>query len=338
SKDTQLKELQQQLDVVQKSLTESTEHDKRASDEAAELKATLEKARSSQKEQDERLKEQQRRISELETKLAAQTTQFDELLDRKKSSETEYSHRTHDLTQKLLEMESAKKQEIQELQQRLAELTQKVETQVSETAQTVSSKRAVEKRQQELECAKKDLELRETELQLANRRLEKDNEHLRSQLVLKESELTKLARAASAAATAADASVPNRMIGAEMKEDDSGAQIDFLNSIIVDMQRKNEKLTLRIQALESTSAESSNNMSFDIQKRKPAPRVFCDICDEFDLHETEDCPKQCSDSPPESLKHPTDGKERKVPPPRKYCESCEVFGHEIGECPDDETY
>ncbi|XP_052893979.1 restin homolog isoform X1 [Anopheles moucheti] len=336
TKETQLKDLQQQYDSVEKSLAESTEHDKRASGEVAELTVALEKSRSTQKEQEDRLKEQQRRVSELETKLTAQTTQFDELLNRKKSSETEYSHRTHELSQKLLEMESAKKQEIQELQQRLAELMQKVETQVSETAQTVSGKRVAEKRQQELECAKKELELRETELQLANRRFEKENEHLRSQLVVKESELTKLAMAANNAASAADIGVRNRIVS-ETKEDDSGAQIDFLNSIIVDMQRKNEKLTLRIQALESTSAES-HNMSFEIQKRKPAPRVFCDICDEFDLHETEDCPKQSSDSPPESLKHPSDGKERKVPPPRKYCESCEVFGHEIGECPDDETY
>lgn len=72
---------------------------------------------------------------------------------------------------------------------------------------------------------------------------------------------------------------------------------------------------------------ASFNSSFEFGKRKPAPRVFCDICDEFDQHETEDCPKQCSDSPPESLKHPSSAadptKERKVPPPRKYCEGCE---------------
>uniref|UniRef100_A0AAG5DSE9 CAP-Gly domain-containing protein n=1 Tax=Anopheles atroparvus TaxID=41427 RepID=A0AAG5DSE9_ANOAO len=335
SKDVQLNELQQQLDTVQKSLSESTELGIRFVGETTDLKEALDRARTTQKEQDERVKEQQRRITELETKLVAQTTQFDELLDRKKSSETENSHRVHELNQRLLEIENGKRQEIEELQQRLAEMLQRVENQVAETAQTASNKRTAEKRQQELECAKKDLELRETELQLANRRLEKDNEHLRAQMLAKDSELAKFSKAAASAATAANA--PERPRVGEMKQDESGAQIDFLNSIIVDMQRKNEKLTLRIQALESTSAESAN-LSFEIQKRKPAPRVFCDICDEFDLHETEDCPKQCSDSPPESLKHPTDGKERKVPPPRKYCESCEVFGHEIGECPDDETY
>lgn len=72
--------------------------------------------------------------------------------------------------------------------------------------------------------------------------------------------------------------------------------------------------------------------AFDlIAKRKPAPRVFCDICDEFDKHETEDCPLQSSDDrqyspPPRAEKNnndPAGRKNRKIPEPRKYCESCE---------------
>lgn len=56
-------------------------------------------------------------------------------------------------------------------------------------------------------------------------------------------------------------------------------------------------------------------------KRKVAGlRLFCDICDEFDLHDTEDCPQQASsDSPPRSLSD----KPKVKPPPRPYCESCE---------------
>lgn len=62
--------------------------------------------------------------------------------------------------------------------------------------------------------------------------------------------------------------------------------------------------------------------------------MFCDICDVFDAHETEDCPLQSSGTPspppvatsatatglPAST---TNGKERKVPAPRKYCDLCE---------------
>uniref|UniRef100_A0A182F4N7 CAP-Gly domain-containing protein n=1 Tax=Anopheles albimanus TaxID=7167 RepID=A0A182F4N7_ANOAL len=334
-KEANLQELQSKLDASEHSLQERSEAANRLSGEMAELRQTLESSRSSQREQEDRVKEQQRRISELETKLAAQATQFDELLDRKKCSETEHSARTHELSQKLLELENSKRQEIQELEQRLSQMVEQTEAQLSATVSTATAQqRSAEKRQQELECARKDLELRETELQLANRRLEKDNERLRADLLVKERELAKLDK------TAVINVQPTTTSLAGLTEDDSGAQIDFLNSIIVDMQRKNEKLKLRVQALESTGTES-HNMSFEIQKRKPAPRVFCDICDEFDQHETEDCPKQCSDSPPESLKHPGgggDAKERKLPAPRKYCESCEVFGHEIGECPDDETY
>lgn len=63
-------------------------------------------------------------------------------------------------------------------------------------------------------------------------------------------------------------------------------------------------------------------------KRKPAPRMFCDICDEFDLHETEDCPLQASDdreyTPTANLPiDPAKRKDRKLPEPRKYCECCE---------------
>jgi len=48
--------------------------------------------------------------------------------------------------------------------------------------------------------------------------------------------------------------------------------------------------------------------------------MFCDICDMFDLHETEDCPKQAMtllDSPPAS--HHA-GQRDAV---RPYCDTCE---------------
>lgn len=55
--------------------------------------------------------------------------------------------------------------------------------------------------------------------------------------------------------------------------------------------------------------------------RQLPPRVYCDICDCFDLHETEDCPKQMSeDMPPPP---PRTDKIKKIPEPRPYCELCE---------------
>ena len=47
-------------------------------------------------------------------------------------------------------------------------------------------------------------------------------------------------------------------------------------------------------------------------------RAFCDICDVFDLHETEDCPLQSNeDDGGGSKNHGTRGQER------PYCEICE---------------
>lgn len=45
--------------------------------------------------------------------------------------------------------------------------------------------------------------------------------------------------------------------------------------------------------------------------------MYCDICEEFDLHETEDCPLQTSEDAP-SLKE-----KGEKPPDRAYCEICE---------------
>ena len=36
-----------------------------------------------------------------------------------------------------------------------------------------------------------------------------------------------------------------------------------------------------------------------IDTNRVAPRLFCDICDEFDLHDTEDCPTQAMPDPDE---------------------------------------
>lgn len=54
--------------------------------------------------------------------------------------------------------------------------------------------------------------------------------------------------------------------------------------------------------------------------RQVAPRAYCDICEEFDLHETENCPLQASEDAPACGNSTDKGKK---PPPRSYCELCE---------------
>lgn len=49
--------------------------------------------------------------------------------------------------------------------------------------------------------------------------------------------------------------------------------------------------------------------------------MYCDICEEFDKHETEDCPQQTSDDVPADVKKVAG--ERKQVPARAYCDICE---------------
>lgn len=152
-------------------------------------------------------------------------------------------------------------------------------------------------------------------------------------------------------------------------------QINFLNSVIVDLQRKNEELKIKLKKLalaefngndETDGWESTNpflqkklgrlkknkyywtsrsrvltrQMCFSSlvgvskHEKKATPRLFCDICDCFDLHDTEDCPTQAQspDSVPHTAYHGNPAAER------PYCDICEAFGHATESCNDDQTF
>ncbi|XP_065595285.1 CAP-Gly domain-containing linker protein 1 isoform X1 [Cyrtonyx montezumae] len=134
---------------------------------------------------------------------------------------------------------------------------------------------------------------------------------------------------------------PSGDIAANLLQDDSteDKQIDFLNSVIVDLQRRNEELNLKIQrmceaALNGNEEETVNYDSEDEGLSKKTPRLFCDICGCFDLHDTEDCPTQAQmlEEPPHSAHHGSRREER------PYCDTCEMFGHWTADCNDDETF
>ncbi|GFT14254.1 CAP-Gly domain-containing linker protein 2 [Nephila pilipes] len=113
------------------------------------------------------------------------------------------------------------------------------------------------------------------------------------------------------------------------------SQIDFLNSIIVDMKQKNENLQQEIELLKMGPEVMDSNLN-DVPK-KIAPRLFCDICDMFDLHDTEDCPKQESFIEDEPVPHLIPQGARQIAE-RPYCNNCEVFGHWTYDCEEQETY
>ena len=125
-------------------------------------------------------------------------------------------------------------------------------------------------------------------------------------------------------------------------EDHDGlrSQIDFLNSVIVDMQRKNDELKAKLDLLESAGILDTLDiadmaMLNGIDTSKVAPRLFCDICDEFDLHDTEDCPTQAMEAAVEDTNTKSGGQRGQV---REYCTNCEMFGHRADECEDADTY
>ncbi|XP_078010400.1 CAP-Gly domain-containing linker protein 1 isoform X7 [Phascolarctos cinereus] len=124
----------------------------------------------------------------------------------------------------------------------------------------------------------------------------------------------------------------------EEEERAQESQIDFLNSVIVDLQRRNQDLKMKVEMMSEAALNGNdlNNYDSDDQEKqfKKKPRLFCDICDCFDLHDTEDCPTQTqvSEDPPHSTHHGSRSEER------PYCEICEMFGHWATNCNDDETF
>ncbi|KAK4875245.1 hypothetical protein RN001_011667 [Aquatica leii] len=117
-------------------------------------------------------------------------------------------------------------------------------------------------------------------------------------------------------------------------------QIQFLNSIIADMQRKSQEQQARIQLLESgySPAATEELRLFgvpQVQGHQRPPRIYCDICELFDDHETEDCPLQATGiDVPSTYSRRT----RAAPSNRSYCEICEIFGHCTEDCKEDQTF
>ncbi|XP_037340175.2 CAP-Gly domain-containing linker protein 1 isoform X2 [Pungitius pungitius] len=114
-------------------------------------------------------------------------------------------------------------------------------------------------------------------------------------------------------------------------------QINFLNSVIVDLQRKNEELKVKLKKLalaDFNGTDGSFEGASKQTEKKATPRLFCDICDCFDLHDTEDCPTQAQspDGVPHTAYHGKRADER------PYCDICEAFGHATESCNDDQTF
>ncbi|XP_037094286.1 CAP-Gly domain-containing linker protein 1-like [Pollicipes pollicipes] len=115
---------------------------------------------------------------------------------------------------------------------------------------------------------------------------------------------------------------------------DAAGHVDFLNSVIADLQGRNDELTRQVRLLAVGDEDEEEEAASPAAPARPPPRLWCDICEEFDRHDTDECPTQAStpEEPPPS-RH---GGARGVR--RQFCMACEMFGHTADQCDAGETF
>ncbi|RWS27471.1 CAP-Gly domain-containing linker protein 1-like isoform X2 [Leptotrombidium deliense] len=122
--------------------------------------------------------------------------------------------------------------------------------------------------------------------------------------------------------------------GAEKETYES--QIDFLNSVIVDMQKKNDDLKARVQILEEIGVTDFGEQFAvrNVNGRPRTQRIFCEICDVFDTHYTQDCPLQSGqlqDLNPHFI-------HQILRPERPVCRTCRGVGHWTDACTNNRVF
>lgn len=141
----------------------------------------------------------------------------------------------------------------------------------------------------------------------------------------------------------------NEKLGAEMSDlksrfESCDIEIGNNKELIEFYESENSQLKHELQVLrENTQGKDSDKKSKYklVSEMKPVPRLFCDICDEFDLHNTDDCPQQSQPANPnypdpnELATHSKHNYEKESN--RFYCDECEMFGHEEAQCPNQKS-
>uniref|UniRef100_A0A0X3NS26 CAP-Gly domain-containing protein n=1 Tax=Schistocephalus solidus TaxID=70667 RepID=A0A0X3NS26_SCHSO len=126
-------------------------------------------------------------------------------------------------------------------------------------------------------------------------------------------------------------------------QDAYDGQVNFLNSIIVDLHAKNAKLEEQLrEALDPhknpLAITSKNSRSMEAPKLTAKLRFWCDYCEVFDLHDTDSCPS-VSAGPRYSNQPPRLAKTVGPSVNRAYCDHCEVFDkHNTEDCPEVKSY
>ncbi|XP_067341379.1 CAP-Gly domain-containing linker protein 1 isoform X1 [Channa argus] len=287
----------------------------------------------------------------LETQLEAlkqQNSKYQEELSLSKERSSSENQRIGNLCKEIeeLKLASQKSQHLQEHNE--GRNSQQPDMKTRETEVDINFQKAtgvlISDKDRELETLRTEIAMLRVEnamaktLQTAVETLERDKAQLQSRVLSLEQRLM-----GTQASAEEDREPPLSGDAAleQLREEKEFAegQINFLNSVIVDLQRKNEELKIKLKKLalaEFNGNDGTDDFGEGVSKRekKATPRLFCDICDCFDLHDTEDCPTQAQspDSVPHTTYHGNPADER------PYCDICEAFGHTTEACNDDQTF
>ncbi|XP_052423683.1 CAP-Gly domain-containing linker protein 1 [Carassius gibelio] len=347
-RELQMKELKEKLGQAEGELNRITERSAELEEQVVELKAFKDQTQGLQT--DEKLEQMTKRNEKLQEELEAlkqQNSQYQEQL----SSETQSIDSLRKEIEELKLSANQKSQRQVSLQDEKGTLAEEVDvhepqklgsealTSQLEITESEKSNAMMSDKDKELETLRNEIAVLRMEnamaktLQSAVTSLEKDKAQLQSRVNSLEQRLEVRQTGNGEEVSSGDAAIDQLREEKEFAE----GQINFLNSVIVDLQRKNEELKVKLKkmALTEFNGNDENDGLGEVKKKKKAPpRVFCDICDCFDLHDTEDCPTQMQspDSPPHTTYHGSRSGER------PYCDICEAFGHWTDSCNDDQTF
>lgn len=345
-RERQMKELEEKLGRTVKELSRTADLER----QVAELQAYKDQTQSieeldllkqTNKELQTELEALKQQNSQYQDKLGAETQRIGNLckeIEELKLSDNQQSQRQVSLQDekgKLALDLNVSRQDVHMQQKRKDEpLTSQLEITERE-----NSNMPMSDKDKELETLRNEIAMLRGEnataktLQSAVKSLERDKAQLQSRVNSLEQKLEGRPSEIGQEITSGDAAIDRLREEKEFAE----GQINFLNSVIVDLQRKNEELKVKLKkiALTEFNGNDENDGLGEAKKKKKAPpRVFCDICDCFDLHDTEDCPTQTQspDSPPHTSYRGSRSGER------PYCDICEAFGHWTDSCNDDQTF
>ncbi|XP_052074548.1 CAP-Gly domain-containing linker protein 1-like isoform X3 [Mytilus californianus] len=320
-KDIQIEELQKEVEKMKTEVNEKEEAmSQKSQSQSHDLQTQIEKAQARVKELDGMLQSEishgEKRVKELEKKLLMQTSETDQRYNQLEALFKEVEDE-RDTMKAQLEFSNLVAEERRRLEEQNMQLNQEMEkTEDSHRKEIESLEKTKISLQKEVANLKNDNASLE-KFRHSTENQEQENKDLISQINSLKSQLQAQ-------------EVNSNTIGLSANEVEDkqtiDGQVEFLNSVIVDLQKKNGDLKTRLEAMESgviTNGEANSSMEEVSESKKPPPRLFCDICDVFDKHDTEDCPCQAmdyDDDTPSPSHHHGDRKQL-----RPYCDICEEF-------------